>query len=62
MSSDTSVGLAIVLFGLLASGIAVLSGIISPGVRWYDRTIRIFGGGIIFLVLLLVSITLFVKF
>jgi len=61
MSSDTSVGLAIVLFGLLASGIAVLSGIISPGVRWYDRTIRIAGGGIIFLVLL-VSIDLFVKF
>ena len=61
MSSDTPVGLAVVLLRLLASGGAVWSGVTNPGVRWYDRKIRISGGGIIFLVLL-VSIDLFVKF
>ena len=41
MSSDTAFGLSIVLFGLVASGAAVLSGIAGDAqMRWCDRTTR----------------------
>lgn len=53
MSSDTPAVLSVLLFGLVASGSAILSGIYDAGLRWYDRAVRVFGGGIIFLVLLI---------
>jgi hypothetical protein len=61
MSSDTAAALSVILFGLVASGAAVLSGITDHAeMTWYDCSIRIFGGGIIFLVLVVVATSLLI--